>query len=112
MRSKKQAIVSRSSTEVKFQAVALGICDLLWLKMLLEELTVTGERPMKIYCDNKATIDISDNLVQHYQTKHVKVDRHFIKEKIEGAIHMSYVPTSEQTVDVLAKGLARQCLRD
>jgi len=34
------------------------------------------------------------------------VDRHFIKEKIEdGTICMTYVPTSEQTADILTKGV-------
>ena len=34
-------------------------------------------------CDNKATISISENPVQYDRTKHVEVDRHFIKEKLE-----------------------------
>ena len=36
--------------------------------------------PMKLYCDNKSTIDIAYN-VQHDCTKHVEVDKHFIKQK-------------------------------
>lgn len=38
---------------------------------------------MKLYCDNKSTINIAHNLVQHERTKHVEIDRHFIKEKLE-----------------------------
>ena len=34
---------------------------------------------MKLFCDNKATIRIVNNPVQHDITKHVKIDRHFIK---------------------------------
>lgn len=36
---------------------------------------------MELYCDNQATHDIANNRVQHDWTKHVKVNRHFIKEK-------------------------------
>nr|GEV92049.1 ribonuclease H-like domain-containing protein [Tanacetum cinerariifolium] len=40
----------------------------------------------QIMCDNKAAIEISKNSVQHDRTKHVEVDRHFIKEKLETGI--------------------------
>ena len=39
-----------------------------------------------LYCDNKGTISISQNPIQHDRTKHVEVDRHFIKENIENEI--------------------------
>jgi len=35
---------------------------------------------MKSYCDNKAVISIAQNPVQHDRTKHVEIDRHFIKK--------------------------------
>ena len=34
-------------------------------------------------CDNKEACDIAHNLVQHDRTKHVEVDRFFIKEKLD-----------------------------
>ena len=52
---------------------------------------------MKMYCDNKVVINISHNSIHHDRTKHVEVDRHFIKEKVEdGTICMVYVPTNKQ----------------
>lgn len=100
--------MARSSAEAEFRAVAQGICELLWLKLLLGELKIADIQPMKLYCDNKAAIDISHNPVHHDRTKHVEVDRHFIKEKIEeGVISMTYVPTSQQTTDLLTKGLVK-----
>jgi 5,10-methylenetetrahydrofolate reductase len=41
------------------------------------------ETEIKMYCDNKAAIDIANNPVQHDRTKHLKVDRHFIKQKLD-----------------------------
>jgi hypothetical protein len=41
------------------------------------------EEPMNLYCDNKATIEIAQNPIQHDRTKHVEVDRHFIKESAQ-----------------------------
>ena len=46
------------------------------------------------------------NPIHHDQTKHVEVDRHFIREKIEsGEICIPHVSSSEQTTDILTKGL-------
>ena len=42
-RSKKQTVVSRSSAESEFRSMALGICELLWLKIILEDLKVKWE---------------------------------------------------------------------
>ena len=64
---------------------------------------------MKLFCDNKATLSIAHNPVHHNRTKHVEVDWHFIKEKIEAnIINMSYIPTKEQVADIFTKGLLRQ----
>ncbi|XP_022893597.1 uncharacterized protein LOC111408063 [Olea europaea var. sylvestris] len=107
--SKKQKVVARSSTEAEFRTVAQGIYEGLWIKKLLEELNVKVELPIKLYCDNKAAINISLNPVQHDRAKHVEVDRHFIKEKVEDEIIcMTYVPTKEQTADIFTKGLPKQ----
>lgn len=64
---------------------------------------------MKVYCDNKAAISIAHNPVLHDRTKHIEVDKHFIKEKINaGIICMTYFPTGEQLADVLTKGLHKK----
>ena len=51
--------------------------------MVLEEIGVLIGRPIQFYCDNQSAISISKNPVHHDRTKHVEIDRHFIKEKIE-----------------------------
>ena len=105
-RSKKQNVVARSSVEVEFQVVAHGICELIQLKRILEELRIPYEKPMKFYHDNKTTINIAHNPVQHDGTKHVEVYHQFIKEKLEGGlVCISYDPIKKQLADILTKGL-------
>ena len=59
---------------------------------------------MNLLCDNKTTIDIAHNLVQHDWTKHVEVDRHFIKQNLEAKIiWFPFVKSEEQLVDILTK---------
>ena len=61
---------------------------------------------MKLYCDNKSAINIAHNLVQHDLTKHIKIDRYFIKEKLDsGLICTPYVSTGHQLAYGLTKGL-------
>ena len=105
-RSKKQNVVARSSAEAEFRALAHGICEAMWVSRMLEELKIPMSKPMKVYCDNKAAISIAHNIVLHDRTKHIEVDKHFMKEKIEsGAICVPYIPTSQQVADILTKGL-------
>ncbi|KAM2959955.1 hypothetical protein FF1_029709 [Malus domestica] len=101
-RSKKQKVVSRSSAEAEFRGMAHGICELLWLRKLLEGLGFKPKETMRLYCDNKSARDIADNPVQHDRTKHVEVDRHFIKEKLERKIvSIPFVSSDKQLADVL-----------
>ncbi|RVW18267.1 Retrovirus-related Pol polyprotein from transposon RE1 [Vitis vinifera] len=112
-RSKKQSVVARSSAEAEFHAMAQGICEGIWLNRLLKELRVPLKHPMVLYCDNQAAISIAKNPVHHDRTKHVEIDRHFIKEKIEeGVFKVSYTPTNYQTADILTKALARVNFED
>ena len=103
-RSKKQNVVSRSSTEAEYRAMANDVCELLWLQQILSELYLPINLPIKLYYDNKAAISIAHNPIQYDRTKHVEVDLHFIKEKLEaGVICMSFVPTSQETATYLPK---------
>jgi len=58
---------------------------------------------MKLYCDNKSTINIAHNPVQHDHTKYVKVDIHFIKEKLNSElillIRVGYTKERRRKVD-------------
>ena len=102
-------MVARISVEAKLRIVVQGMCGLLWLKKLLEKLRIKIEGPMKLYYDNKTTINIANNLVQHDKTKHVEIDKHLIKEKLKsGLICMPFMSTNEQLANIFTKGLPKQ----
>jgi len=105
-RSKKQSVVARSTAEAEFRAMASGICELMWLRILLSELHLYCGSPLQLYCDNQAAINMVNNPVHHDRTKHVEIDRHFIKEKLdEGILQISFVKSGDQLADVLTKGV-------
>ncbi|KAA0034028.1 Beta-galactosidase [Cucumis melo var. makuwa] len=95
-RGKKQSVVVRSSAEAEYRAMSLGICEEIWLQKVLSDLHQECETPLKLFCDNKAAISIANNPVQHDRTKHVEIDRHFIKERLDsGSICIPYIPSSQ-----------------
>ena len=108
-RNRKQLVVARSSVEAEFRAMAHGIYELLWIKIMLSDLGIKWEEPMKLYCDKKSTISIAHNPMQHDRTKHVEVDQHFIKEKLENRLICTpHISIKGQLADILTKGLPTQ----
>jgi hypothetical protein len=110
-RSKNQPVVSRSTTEAEYRAMSVCFSELLWLKDLLLELKLLRRGPLNLWCDNKSTINIANNLVQHDRIKHVEIDRSFIKERLnEDTLKLSHVNSRGQIVDGLTKGFGvKEC---
>lgn len=105
-KSKKQAVVTRSSAEAEYRAMGLATCELVWLKQLIQELRFVEVSQMKLLCDNQATLHIASNLVFHERTKHIEIDCHFVREKVlSGCIATSYVSSNDQLADILTKSL-------
>ncbi|KAJ0927704.1 putative RNA-directed DNA polymerase [Helianthus annuus] len=105
-KSKKQKVVALSSAEAEFRGIARGLAEVLWIRKLLSEIGFSQTSASSIMCDNEAAIQISENPVQHDRTKHVEVDRHFIKEKLEaGIIELPFVRSEDQLADILTKAV-------
>ena len=49
-------MVAQSRAEAEFRSMALGICELLWLKILLTDLNVQWTAPMCLYCDRELAL--------------------------------------------------------
>lgn len=77
-KSKKQTIVSRSSTEAEYHALAIAIIEIVWPHHLLNNFGVYQNEPTVIFYDNESTIQLALNLTFHECTKHIEIDCHFI----------------------------------
>ncbi|GKB16801.1 ribonuclease H-like domain-containing protein [Tanacetum coccineum] len=106
-KSKKQTVVSRSSAEAEYRALASATCEVIWLTNLLQDLNIKIQKPITMFCDNKAAIQIASNPVFHNRTRHFEIDLHFIRDKmIDGIIKPTKIDSANNNADILTKGLA------
>jgi hypothetical protein len=104
--AKRQTVVSRSSAEAEYRAVANGVAEATWLRQLLHKLQTPPSRCTLVYYDNISAVYLSTNPVQHQRTKHVEIDLHFVREKVAiGQVRILHVPTTSQFTDIFTKGL-------
>uniref|UniRef100_A0A2N9EUD9 Reverse transcriptase Ty1/copia-type domain-containing protein n=1 Tax=Fagus sylvatica TaxID=28930 RepID=A0A2N9EUD9_FAGSY len=112
-RSKKQHIVSRSSTEAEYRALADTTSELLALRWLLEDMGVTHSSPTVIHCDNRSAIQIAHNDVFHERTKHIEIDCHLVRHHLSaGILHLLPVSSSDQTANIFTKTFPPGRFRD
>jgi len=79
--AKKQATVSRSSTEAEYKALANATVEIIWVQSILDELGVLQSKVPILWCDNIGATYLSANPVFHAGTKHIEVDYHFVREQ-------------------------------
>jgi hypothetical protein len=104
--SKRQLVVSRSSDEAEYHDMANDVTEAAWLHQLLQELHSPLMRSTLVYCDNVNAMYFSTNLVQHQRRKHVKLDLHFVRERVaDGDVRVLHVSTTSQFADIFTKGL-------
>lgn len=105
---KKQPTVALSTMESEYVALVNAATDMLWIRSWLQEvLTGIPVPPMKILCDNQATVQILDKDDHHQSTKHMDVKLHFIRDYVSsGIISVSWISTDKQEADILTKCVA------
>ncbi|XP_019172661.1 PREDICTED: uncharacterized protein LOC109168061 [Ipomoea nil] len=103
-KSKKQATVSKSSSEAEYRALAATTFEVQWLCFLLAELGVNQTGPVVVYCDSKSAIAIAENSVFYECTKHIELDCHLVREKLNNdLIKLFYISSTNQLADIFTK---------
>ena len=110
-KTKKQPTISRSSAEAEYRALAATGSELTWIQFLLTDFQIPQTQPAFIYCDNNSAIHIANNPAFHERTKHIELDCHFIREKInQSKIRLSPVSSALQLADAFTKPLTSTML--
>ena len=82
--SLKQKVVALSTCEAEYVAVATAVCQAVWLRWLLGELTGVEAHPPALMVDNQPTIALAKNPVLHDRSKHIDVKFHFLRDCVDG----------------------------
>ncbi|KAK4268343.1 hypothetical protein QN277_025013 [Acacia crassicarpa] len=105
--SKKQKVVSQSSSESEYRSLSDGASEIKWLSSLMTEIGLFVRQPSLLWCDNLSAQALASNLVHHARSEHIEIDVHFIRDQVlSGAIQVRYVPSSQQIADCLTKALS------
>ncbi|WMV56772.1 hypothetical protein MTR67_050157 [Solanum verrucosum] len=98
--------ISLSSVEVEYRSLRKVVGELIWLHRLFTELTIPSIGPSLVYCDSHAALHIAKNPVFYERTKHIEVDCHFVRSKLqEGLISLHHINNCDQLADILTKAL-------
>ena len=65
-------------------------------------------KPTTIHYENQSFIKLSVNPVVHDRSKHIEIPYHYVRDMVERrAIQLEYINTSDQTTNILTKGLPK-----
>jgi hypothetical protein len=104
--SKKQPIVTLSTTEAEFVAAASCACQSIWLRSVLKHLKIDQGSNTLIFCDNSSSIKLSKNPILHGRCKHIDVRFHFLRDLTkDGIIELVHCKSQDQLADIMTKPL-------
>lgn len=112
--ARKQATVSRSSTEAEYKSMANAMAELIWLEPSLAELGVKLDQPPVLWYDNLGATYLSANPVFNARAKHLEIDFHFVRESNEKRkqLHVRLVSSKNQLANSFTKALPVVKLED
>jgi hypothetical protein len=114
--SRKQGSIAQSTVEAKYIAASVASREAVWLRKLLSYLFSAELEPTVIHCDNQSCIKLFENPEFHDRSKHIEMRYHYVRDMVQkNILSIHYVPTAEQTADILTKPLSLTkfvCFRD
>lgn len=102
--SRKQEVVTLSSTEAEYVAATACACHCVWIKGVMEQNFNEECKCMEIYCDNTSSIKLAKNPVMHRRTKHIDVRYHYLRDLTnQEVVKLVFCGTAEQIADIMTK---------
>ncbi|KAE8668465.1 Flavonol synthase/flavanone 3-hydroxylase [Hibiscus syriacus] len=94
------SVVPTSTIEAEYVAATQASKEVIWLKMLLE--LGHNQEYVSLFCDSQSALHLARNPTFHSRTKRIRVQYHFIREKVEeGMIDMQKIHTKDNIADFM-----------
>ena len=106
VKSAMQKNVSLSVTEAEHNAAVQCAQEMLYVKNIIEGMSLKVELPMILEIDNSGVVDLANNWTVSGGTRHMDTRLHFLCElKEEGVIKVVWISGTENTADLFTKNL-------
>ncbi|KAL5758931.1 hypothetical protein ACOSP7_021542 [Xanthoceras sorbifolium] len=90
----------------EYRSLTQATAEVVWVQALLAELGIKLHQSAVLWYDNTGAGALAHNPVFHSQTKHIELDLHFVRDKIEALeLEVRYIPTEHQPADILTRPL-------
>jgi hypothetical protein len=101
--SRKQRLISLSSTEAEIIASSLCAQELLWILQVLEPI-VPLERPIELRIDNLSMKYVAESVLTSHRTKHLEIRYLFVRQLlVDHPVVLKWIPSEENLADVFTK---------
>jgi hypothetical protein len=102
-------LVGVSATELEYYSAKVCSSNIMWQRMLMQELGLTQSEPTPILEDNNGCIQLARNPLIVSRSKHIHLSYHALRQRqTHGHIILCKVGTKDQVADLLTKALPRQ----
>jgi hypothetical protein len=107
--SKLQTTVATSSMESEYMAMYGGMQELVWIRGVLSELSLTSlfSKSIQFYIDSQSAEDLASNPVSHKRSKHISIKYHWIREHVDpeglATARLYHVCSEDQVSDIFTK---------
>lgn len=106
-KSRKQTVVAKSTAEAEYLSVSSCAQEAIWFRHFLEEINrPLLDKPLDIFVDNQAALQMTQNPVYLSKTKHIDIPVHHIRDEVtRGRIRLLHIGGTENPADLLTKPL-------
>ena len=105
-RTKKQGLVTTSTTEAEFVGISESSKTLLYVKTMLEFMKEKLKKPMRVENDNKGALLISKQESSVGRTKHLEIKMFHVQDMVDKKlIELRYKNTKILNADLMTKAL-------
>ncbi|KAK9089019.1 hypothetical protein Scep_028101 [Stephania cephalantha] len=107
-KSSKQTVIATSTMEAEFVACFEANIHALWLRNFVSGLAIIDSiaKPIRLYCDNSATVFFSKNDKYSKGAKHINLKYLSVKEEVQKQrVSIEHIGTDLMIADPLTKGL-------